>query len=134
MLRHILNSVFNLNAFKKPSPDELIDAAGRGDLDTAKQLYECGIIGVDLNGTNKDKETALMRAAARGYTEFVDWLISNLADVSATDKYGRTAKDIAKKTLHMGIVKSLEKAGEVQYKLMAEQAIKWHIRPPMSNF
>lgn len=138
MLSSLLNSIFNFNALKRPSPEELIDAADRGDMYTAKKLHglsinEYYITGVDLNGTNKDGETALMRAAARGHAKFVDWLIENLADVSATDKYGRTAEDRAENTLHKDIAKNLRTAKEHQHQLMFKQAMDWNIKPPMPN-
>jgi len=99
-----LRSLFNLKAFKRPSPEELIDAAERGNLNTAKILR---IRGVDIDGTNKNGETALMRAAARGQSEFVDWLISHLATVDIKDNHGMTAEDKAKKTLNMNIARRL---------------------------
>ncbi|MFH1157304.1 MAG: ankyrin repeat domain-containing protein [Pseudomonadota bacterium] len=119
-------SVFNFNAFQRPSPEELIAAADKGDLEAAKKmlgwdLYGWKIGGVDINGTNKDGENALMRSSAKGHSKFVNFLRDEFADTTAKDKWGRTAKYRAEKTLHREIAKTLETSDKVQRDTMLFQ-------------
>lgn len=122
----MFKSIFNIKAFKRPSPKELIAAAGRGDLDTAIKLRGWGIRGVDLNGTNEKGETALMRAAANGHEQFVDWLIDSLVNIRSKNNDGMTAEDIAKNNNHMKIAENLENAFERQMLIMQSKSINFN--------
>jgi len=66
----------------------LRDAANWCDTDTLRTLLEHG---VDVNAKNIIGNTALMRAARKGYTEIMQILLAKGADVDIKSKYGNTA-------------------------------------------
>jgi ankyrin repeat protein len=59
---------------KKASPEELIDAAKKGDV---AMVYELPETGADVNAADKNGMTALKYASAKGHTETVNLLREN---------------------------------------------------------
>ncbi len=68
--------------------DDLVSAAGRGDLKTVDGFISQG---VDVNARRNDSETALEQAAAAGHNVVVETLLAHGADVNAKDNKGDTA-------------------------------------------
>lgn len=58
-------------------------AAWHGYYSVAKALCEAGC---DVNFKNKEGETALLTASARGYRDIVECLVEHGADLDSTDK------------------------------------------------
>jgi hypothetical protein len=67
---------------------QLLARAERGDVDTIKTLLERG---ADIHATDKQGETALMKAARLGNYPVVKLLIEHGANVNAIDATGATA-------------------------------------------
>lgn len=65
----------------------------------------------DVNAKHRDGVTTLMFAAAKGYTEIVEILITNGGDVNARDKDSWSALTFAIKYNHTEINRLLEQAG-----------------------
>src|SRR5436190_7685187 len=71
-----------------PPGEQLIAAAGRGDLRTVVALLDRG---ADVNAENELRGTALCSAAEHGYLDVVKLLVDRGADVDAKDmEFGRT--------------------------------------------
>lgn len=75
---------------------------------TAKAKYE----GMDLNLKNWNGETALMAAAANGYSDMVRALLDAGADPKLKNNDGKTAAQIAKKGKHKDVAKMLKNAAK----------------------
>ncbi|MBI6547968.1 ankyrin repeat domain-containing protein [Xenorhabdus lircayensis] len=74
--------------YEKPSTGEnskWFDAVKRGDLDTVKKMVESGQ-DIEVKDTGSLEQTALGWAAFIGYEDIVDYLISEKANLWATDK------------------------------------------------
>jgi len=54
--------------------------------------------GANVNEANKEKETALIKAAWKGYVDVAEVLLERGADARSTDKRGSTALDAARAT------------------------------------
>merc|ERR1712230_63478 len=63
--------------------------------------------GADVNATNQQGETALMRSASCGCKEVVERLLSSEVDINAVDMSGKSAVEIAEKKGHAEIVRLL---------------------------
>ena len=87
---------------------EFFKAAASGDF-----AKVCSAIakGADVNVTNGDGRTALMRSAKRGYEDIVRFLLDHGAKVDMRDKNNKTAIMGAAKKGHLEIVRMLEHAG-----------------------
>ncbi len=84
-------------------------AIGRRHLEIAKFLIEKG---ASLNERTKNhKLTPLMVAASNGYTEVVQALINNGADINAKSALGLTALRLAENQGHVEVVRFLQAAG-----------------------
>lgn len=82
----------------------LMVAATAGDLrQTRKQLKR----GVDVNAENRFGSTALLGAAAGGYSDIVDMLLEYKANVNAQSKDGNTPLIFAAKNGHADVVNKL---------------------------
>ena len=74
---------------KKKLRNELLNSAYRGDYEKVKELIEED--GVDINFTKEGEgETALKKAALKGHTRVVEYLIKHGADIEAADPSGVT--------------------------------------------
>lgn len=93
----------------------LIEAVCSNDLDEVETLLN---VGVDINATNNDGDTALMVASINGDTKIVQVLIERGADVNATNKDGETALLIA---LYYGYTEIVEMIEQVLEDGMEEQ-------------
>ena len=87
---------------------EFWDAAAAGDF---AKVCACVSKGANVNVSNGDGRTALMRSAKRGYEDIVRFLLDNGANVRARDVNNKTALMGAAKKGHLGIVKMLVEAG-----------------------
>jgi len=87
---------------------ELIDAAGRGDL---KSMRDMMTLGASVNAQNRQGETALMRAAANGKLESISVLVEAGAKIDVRDKYGSTALIKAARFRRSAVVSKLIAAG-----------------------
>lgn len=67
---------------------ELYEASRRNDIQTVKRLIEHG---ANVNWADSDGDTALMKAACKGFTGIVKILLDAGADVIAQNNYGWTA-------------------------------------------
>jgi hypothetical protein len=89
--------------------DELIDAAGLGDLQRVKDIsrYDLVLSRVGF----EDHLTPLGAAAAGGHVAIVKFLLSKGVDVNARDDYKKTALQYARDQKHQEIEKLLLAAG-----------------------
>lgn len=71
----------------------LVHAAELGDVESVRALLDAG---AKVNGSNSDKETALMKAAYRGNVNTVKVLLSAGAQVNMRASSGETALDYAR--------------------------------------
>lgn len=90
---------------------KLFEAAESGDIAGVKAAMS---LGADINSTDDNGETALMKACWRGYIETVRLLIEHGADVSIKDDNGKTALDLAYRNGYANIVSLLLKKEIVQ--------------------
>ncbi|MFG0288075.1 MAG: ankyrin repeat domain-containing protein [Rhodopirellula sp. JB044] len=88
--------------------DAFLDAAMRGDLDTAKEIASSG---TDIDVRGEGKRTALQLAAFDGHLETVEWLIDQHAEIDHRDEFGRTALMYAATGDNVSTVKALLAAG-----------------------
>jgi ankyrin repeat protein len=75
------------SAFAAGKPEDLVKAAGKGDLPKVRALLAEG---VPVNTQDKDGHTALLRAALEGKTDVVRALLDATADPNLADKDGKT--------------------------------------------
>ena len=91
--------------------DDLVTAAGRGDLPAVNALLRAGADGNDTRNTVLGPMTALMEASSNGHLEVVQALLAAKADVNATR--GRNSKDrvtalaLASQNGHLNVVRAL---------------------------
>merc|ERR1719359_173977 len=78
--------------------------SGRDRAETVGVLLAAG---ADVNATNQQGETALMRSASGGCKEVVERLLSSEVDINAVDMSGKSAVEIAQKKGHAEIVRLL---------------------------
>eukprot|EP01059_Diplonema_ambulator_P018012 TRINITY_DN3017_c0_g1_i2.p1 TRINITY_DN3017_c0_g1~~TRINITY_DN3017_c0_g1_i2.p1 ORF type:complete len:802 (+),score=150.98 TRINITY_DN3017_c0_g1_i2:38-2443(+) len=88
----------------------LCDAAATGNLDSVRSLLETG---VDVNGGDYDKRTALHLAAESGHLHVVKLLVSNGADVNCVDRWTATPLSGALRGKHTAVVNYLKGKGGV---------------------
>ncbi|XP_039058049.1 integrin-linked protein kinase 1-like [Hibiscus syriacus] len=72
-------------------PYRLLQCASKGDKAGVIQELEKG---VEPNGADYDRRTALHLAASEGWTEVVVLLLEKDADVNSLDRWGRTVSSI----------------------------------------
>ena len=82
----------------------LIFAASAGDLDEIRRFHS---IGLDLNQGDYDGRTALHLAAAENQLEVVQYLITNGANTTPKDRWGKTPLSDAKKGKYNSIIEIL---------------------------
>ncbi len=70
----------------------LTNAASDGDLHLVREMVQAG---ADINETTMYSETPLMRAAERGHTDVVEYLISQGADLYVENIYGYDVRVLA---------------------------------------
>src|SRR5579862_7575566 len=93
--------------------NDLITAAGRGDLPAVNALLKAGADVNDAKNTVSGSTTALMEASAKGHLEVVQALLTAKADVNATrghnsrDDDGNTALALATRNSHLNVVQAL---------------------------
>jgi ribosomal protein L40E len=85
-----------------------LTAAEAGKLDLVIAMIKAG---VDIDQTNDNCDTALMKAAESGKTAIVNYLISKNADVTMENDDGDTALSLARASRKYNIVGILKKAG-----------------------
>ena len=90
--------------------NELITAAGKGDLSRVKALLNSG---TDVNVKNERGGTALLRASFYGYLEIVQILLSDGAEINAKTNDGKTALMYASLNGHLDVVQVLLAKGAV---------------------
>ncbi len=84
---------------------DLVEAAGRGDIDLVRQLLAEG---ADVNVQNNNGNTALMNAAFRGYADIVRLLLASpRIDVNPQNNGGKTALIYAAAVGHTDVVRLL---------------------------
>ncbi|KAE8731041.1 hypothetical protein F3Y22_tig00002840pilonHSYRG00007 [Hibiscus syriacus] len=69
--------------------------------------------GVEPNGADYDRRTALHLAASEGWTEVVVLLLEKGADVNSLDRWGRTPLSDARSFGHHEVCKILEARGGI---------------------
>src|SRR5579862_1142480 len=91
--------------------NDLITAAGRGDLPAVNALLKAGADVNDTKGTVSGSATALMEASSKGHLEVVQALLAAKADVNATRGHnstdGDTALALATRNGHLNVVQAL---------------------------
>src|SRR5882672_2972795 len=87
---------------------EILDAAGRGQIDALKRLISSG---ADISATDEDGNTALSRAAAAGKIDAVSTLLSARVDVNAENHMGERPLMLAAAGGHSDIVDGLLRRG-----------------------
>ncbi|MGH9645258.1 MAG: ankyrin repeat domain-containing protein [Bryobacteraceae bacterium] len=91
--------------------NDLITAAGRGDLPAVNTLLKAGADVNDAKNTFSGPITALMEASSNGHLEIVQALLTEKADVNATrgrnSKDGDTALALAVLNGHLKVVQAL---------------------------
>ncbi|KAJ8343015.1 hypothetical protein SKAU_G00329430 [Synaphobranchus kaupii] len=80
-------------------------AASQGDLDTMKNLVECGI--VNINERDDNGSTPMHKAAGKGHLNCLQWLLEMGANQDIRDNAGETPKDTAKRFAQLAAVKVL---------------------------
>jgi hypothetical protein len=90
---------------------QLLSRAGRGDVETVKDLLERG---ADIHTRDKQGETVLMKAARVGNFPVVKLLIEYGAEVNAIDVTGGTALSYAKSFGQEEVATLLRSHGAVQ--------------------
>ena len=101
-------SSHKINAQDKEGNYPLHHAAGKGELELAKQLVSQG---ADINAKNNVGETPLHLASYNGHLELVKYLVSEKADIDAKDKYGSTPFQDAIKINKFEVAKYLAMQG-----------------------
>jgi len=76
---------------------EILDAAGRGQIDALKRLISSG---ADISATDEDGNTALSRAAAAGKIDAVSTLLSARVDVNAENHMGERPLMLLRREVH----------------------------------
>lgn len=97
--------------FKKdnsPTPEKLIKAAKKGNLELVNSLLENG---VDVNSRDEKGWTPLIWASFNNYTALIKTLLKKGADVNAKDNEGRTALILAADNGWVETMKTLMEAG-----------------------
>jgi uncharacterized protein len=85
-----------------------LEAARRGSVEELQRLSATGI---DIDTRDRHGQTALMLAAAEGYSQVVDWLIERGAALDNTAKYGLSALMLAVIRGHVDVVRKLIDGG-----------------------
>jgi len=93
------------------TPNELHNAAKRGDLEMVQQLLGTRIMLNAINDVDDTGFTAVMYAAKVGDATILKLLIDNGAEVNSQNIAGATALMLASKYGHLGTVKALVAAG-----------------------
>lgn len=88
---------------------EFVQAAGDRDIVKLERLLTTGKFNIDERAL--DDWTALTLATSKGYTDVVEFLILNGADVNAVSGGGKTALFWAKYNNHNELVTLLKKHG-----------------------
>lgn len=86
------------------SPMFLIHASRFGNETIAAELIAAG---VDVNGGDADKQTALMHASEKGHLVLVVRLLKAGANVNLKSMWGDTALSLARKSAHKDVVTAL---------------------------
>ncbi|KAK8554502.1 hypothetical protein V6N13_093491 [Hibiscus sabdariffa] len=89
-------------------PFRLLQCASKGDKAGVIQELEKG---VEPNGADYDRRTALHLASSEGWTEVVVLLLEKGADVNSLDRWGRTPLSDARSFRHREVCKILEARG-----------------------
>jgi ankyrin repeat protein len=97
------------------TPNELHNAAKRGDLEMVQQLLGTRIMLNAINDADDTGFTAVMYAAKVGDSTILKLLIDNGADVNSQNIAGATALMLASKYGHLNAVKKLIAAGANPY-------------------
>ena len=84
----------DINKHKPKIPQDFLDAVNANDLQKVKKLSKSI---VNINSVNANGQTALMVAAAKGYTKCAELLIKAGIDINAVDNKGNTALMLAAK-------------------------------------
>jgi hypothetical protein len=108
------NTAVHVNATDKFGWTALMYAAhygGRGNYEIADRLIK---MGADVNATDQDWKTALMRAAFSGNIDIAKLLISHGADASARDRSGKTALDLASSDILPELKRLIEQSKKVK--------------------
>ncbi len=101
------NFILNLDCLDE-SYSLLVSAAEEENIDVVNALLDAG---EDVDQTDGDGDTALMRAAANGYNKLVKLLIDAEADVNMTNDSDESALSLARDNGNRYIVSLLRKAG-----------------------
>jgi ankyrin repeat protein len=118
-----------LAALATAKDNDLIKAAGRGDVQRVKALIDAK---ADVNAKDNHGGTALMEAAFQGHADIVTLLLDKGADIEASNKFGHTALTLATASRRTDVVKLLldrgantEAKGEIfRHTALMEAAIK----------
>jgi ankyrin repeat protein len=100
-----------IGTFANAQSDDLVIAAGRGDLPVVNALLKSGADVNDPKYTTSGLTTALMAASSNGHLEVVQALLAAKADVNAKQrlgsKEGDTALTLACRNSHVEVVQAL---------------------------
>ncbi len=92
----------------QPTDQQLIAAAWKNDVPTARRLIEAG---ADVNAVDDTVQSAFLIAASEGYLELLDLTLQHGADVRSLDSYRGTALIRAAERGHAAVVGRLLRAG-----------------------
>lgn len=102
------SNILSINATEKDS-ETLLHISAFGDVEGVKTLLEKG---ANVNATNKDGDTPLLKAATFGNVEVLKYLLNKGANAHATDQYDRTPLHIAIQHNKVKVVSALLEKGE----------------------
>lgn len=87
-----------LAEFVPSAIEQLISRKRSGPVEEQDRLDSAALavqLGIDVNGADKDGQTALHTAASRGENKLIEFLVANGADLEAKNKVGQTPLSIA---------------------------------------
>ena len=94
------------------------------------QKYDGNMV-LNLNLRDANGDTAIMKAAAAGHVDVIDYLVRNGASLSVTNNAGQTAYNIAMKNNQLGVAEYILMASQPSQQL--NQNAQYRTYPPLTQ-